>query len=201
MLVPTSELNKNPKLSLAVANNQTGLTGFFHDLVAALADDNRVEDDIPVSFLASAQRMSNLVTQNHPEEIVAFLDDPRRTHTIVSAVWRVLGDKSSAAYSIDMSWIGTQRMFAVWLCIASYPNGQLVESFANFRAPDAFEAHVSKMLRRAVGPENSFNNVLFQWIEEHSQDDPAVPGLMAFEFRYGALSGINLTCLLTEERS
>jgi hypothetical protein len=191
LLVATSELGKNPKVPKEVADSQTGLTGFFHDLVAALAEDNRVEDDIPVSFLASAQRLSNLVTQNNPEEVAAFLEDPRRTHIVVSAVWRILGEKSRSAYSFDMSWPGTQRMFAVWLCIASYPISQLVQTFTNFRAPNEFETHVSKMLRRVVGPEGSFNNVLFEWVEEHAQDDPTVPGLMAIEFRNGALLGMD----------
>ena len=190
LLVATSELNKNPKVPAEVAKNQTGLTGFFHDIVVALAEDNRVEDDIPVSFLASAQRLSNLVVQNNPAEVAAFLEDPRRTHTIVSAVWRILGEKSRAAYSPEMRWTGTQRMFAVWLCIASYPISQLTQTFASFCAPTAFENHMGKMLRRLVGPEGAFDNVLFQWVEEHAQDDPTLLGLMAFEFRNDVLLGM-----------
>jgi hypothetical protein len=188
-MVPTSELNKNPKIGPELAAAQTGLTAFFKDLVTALADDNRIEDDIPVSFLASAQRLANVVTKNNPSDVMAFLEEPRRANAVAAAVHRVLIEKAGAALPKNKSWAGTQRMFAAWLCIATYPNEKLKESFANFRAPLEFENHLSNMSRRWVGAnENAFDNVLFQWIV---QREPELPGLMAFEVKEGELWGMS----------
>lgn len=193
MLVPNGELNKNPRISPELAQNQTGTTTFFKNLVSSLAVDDRVEEEIPVSFLAASRQLAHLVVQNDAYEVLVFLEDPRNTNALVSAVWSVLGEKSAAAYPLDKSWVGTQRLFAVWLAVASYPITKLKNTFASFKEPSEFENHMAKMLRRVVGDENSFNNVILQWVEPVPGDENLF-GLVSLVFTNGTLFGKSFHC-------
>eukprot|EP00727_Mastigamoeba_balamuthi_P010129 m51a1_g5739 putative elongation factor 1-alpha 1 (1748) ;mRNA; r:1147184-1156452 len=165
---PAGAPGADKRVSPQLAAQQVPIRQYLRELLERLSPSTeRDADGVPAGVLATARELAALVRDDASTDgaVLGFVNAHGRKAALARAVRDVLQVRARLGFPAYAQWARLQRLMYVWAALASFPSARLLEDYAAFRKPDAFESHVARVLEHcAEQGSDDWGDSLASWV-------------------------------------